>query len=291
MRQHGVISRVQLIAVGVSMSAIDRRVRSGRLVPVFRGVYAAGHAPLTALGYCMAAVLACGGGAVLSHRSAAFVWRIGPQPGFADVTVTGGRGRKIEGIVAHRAVMEDDEVTVEQNIPVTTPARTLIDQADVLTQRSLARQFDEAEHHRLDFRGLRVIHGRRGSGRLAAVMAAQDAGSTRTESWAEEALLALCDRGGLTQPACQPYVEGHRCDFAWLAERLVVETDGWAHHRTRGSFERDRLKDAELTEAGWRVVRITAKRLERDPEAVLRQLRVLLRPARLRAAPAGRRRP
>jgi very-short-patch-repair endonuclease len=160
-------------------------------------------------------------------------------------------------MIVHRSPLPDDEVTVREGIPVTTVVRTVADLADVLTRRALERTIDEAAYLRYDLDGLRPRRGRRGYGVLARVLDEHEPGSTRTRSPLEERMLALCRRSGLPAPEVNVIVEGHEVDFLWRDARLIVETDGWAAHGTRKAFERDRLRDAKLTAAGWRVVRVT----------------------------------
>jgi very-short-patch-repair endonuclease len=187
--------------------------------------------------------------------------------------------RKRRGIVVHRSSLAADEVTRQTHIPVTTPARTLVDLADVLPRRALERAIDQAEYLRLDLGGLVPRHGRPGSGVLCRVLADHRAGSTLTRSELEERFLTLHRAGELPRPVVNARVAGYEVDFLWQAERLIVETDGHAAHGTRAAFERDRLRDAELTALGYRVVRITYRRLVREPNAVREQLRRLLVPA------------
>jgi very-short-patch-repair endonuclease len=277
-RQHQVVTRTQLTALGLDDRAIRRRVRAGHLHRVHRGVYAVGHPRLTTYGRFLAAVVSCGDGAVLSHMSAAVLLGLLPERGpRIDVTVPtpGGRGRR-RLIVVHRSPLPAGEVMVRDDIPVTTPARTIVDLADVLTRRRLERAIDEAAYLRLDLEGLAPRSGRRGAGLLARVLAEHNAGSTWTRSELEERLLALCRRADLPQPEVNQMAEGHEADFLWRCARLIVETDGWDSHRTRGAFERDRKRDAEHTASGWRVVRLTKRRLAREPDAVAEQLRRLL---------------
>ena len=270
-RQHGVVTRAQLAALGAGRCAIERRVASGRLHRVHKGVYAVGHTALPRNGTLIAAVLACGEGALLSHRSAAELWRIGPRAAYIDVTVPGRR--RPPGIVVHECALRDGDRTALHGIPVTTPARTIIDLADVLTRRGLERRIDEAEYLRLDLTGLEPLPGRRGAGTLARLLAEHSAGSTRTRSDLEEIFLHLCETHHLTQPRTNERVGGHEVDFVWPGPRLIVEVDGAAAHRTRKGFEEDRARDAELTAAGYRVMRFTHRRLRREPEAVADQLR------------------
>ena len=180
----------------------------------------------------MAAVLACGPGAALSHRAAAALWCIRPssQP-VMDVTVpveAGAPGARASAFTAPASA--PDDVTVVDGIPVTTPARTLVDLADVLSRRGLERAFDEAEYLRLDCTGLRAIPGRPGFGRLLAVLAEHDAGSTRTRSDLEDLFLEVCASHGLPRPEVNTLLQGHEVDFLWREAGLVVELDGRAAH-------------------------------------------------------------
>jgi predicted transcriptional regulator of viral defense system len=278
-RQYGVVTRAQLHDVGLSRQAVDKRVRAGRLHRVHRGVYAVGHARLTKHARYLAAVLACGEGAVLSHASAAELWRLPcPPERSVHVTVPGRGGRAARnGIVVHRAALPEDEMTKVDGIPVTTPVRTVIDLADTSPRRTLERALDEAAYLRLDLSGLKPRPGRRGAGLLATVLAEHTAGTTRTRSELEELLLDLCHTHRLPRPEVNGHVLGYEIDFLWRPQRLVVETDSVAAHGTRAAFERDRVRDADLTAAGWRVVRITYRRLATSPDAVARLLRRLLR--------------
>jgi hypothetical protein len=288
-RQHGVISRAQLLSLGLGGSGVAHRVRAGRLHRIHRGVYAVGHARITASGLYLAAVLACGEGAVMSHRAAAALWCIRPSNSrVVDVTIPGRAGRaRRKGVRIHRARLRPDEVALVDGIPVTSPARTLVDFADVSSLRELERAFDEAEYLRLDCTGLEPIHGRRGYGRLQTVSARHEPGTTRTRSDLEDLFLALCERFGLPRPAVNSLLLGHEVDFLWRDARLVVEVDGGAAHGTRAAFEEDRRRDAELAVAGQTVVRFTEARLEQAPAAVAAQVGALLRRPEKRRAPAA----
>lgn len=279
-RQHGLITYAQLTGLGMSRSGIARRVERGALYRVHRGVYAVRHPELTRHGEWLAAVLALGPGAALSHASAGVLWRLSPARGpRIDVTVptSAGRARR-RTIVVHRLQLEPEEVVMREAIPVTTAARTLTDLADVLTERRLQRALDEAHFLGLDLTGLAPRPSRRGSGRLSRVLSAHEPGSTWTRSELEERMLALCRRAGLPAPTVNTKVEGREADFHWPPQRLVLETDGWQSHRTPTAFENDRKRDAQLVEAGWRVVRVTRRRLAGEPDAVGAQLKRLLNP-------------
>ncbi len=270
------VTRTQLLGLGLSDDAIAWRVRSGWLRRVHSGVFSVGRQPLTLQAHFLAAVVSYGSRAVLSHRSAAVLWGVLPSRGpRVDVTVqSGARGRG--AIVVHRQPLGKEEITVRHAIPVTTPTRTFLDLAAVVSDREFERAIDEAAYLRLDLSGLQPRPGRRGGARITRVLAEHQAGTTRTRSSMEEQMLALCRCHGLPAPRVNQVVEGHERDFVWPAQRLVVETDGWQAHGTRQAFEADRLRDAHLLAAGWRPVRLTWKRLNREPGAVAKQLRQML---------------
>jgi very-short-patch-repair endonuclease len=277
-RQHGVVTRRQLHALGLDDSAIRRRKDNARLHQLYRNVYAVGRTDLTLEGRFLSAVLAYGNRAALSHRSAAVLWRITPERGpRIDVSVPSGGSRPRRGpIVVHRSSLPESHTTVRERIPVTTPARTIADLADHATRRELERAIDEALYLGLDLSSLQPLPGRRGAGRLASVLSAHTPGTTRTRSDFEELLLALCADHDLPRPLVNQIVEGYEVDFSWPPARLVVEADSWSAHGRRSAFERDRLRDAELQAAGWRVIRITWWRLTSEPDVLVGQLGRLL---------------
>ena len=273
--QHGVVARRQLEALGLSASAVGRWAAEGRLHRIHRGVYAVGHPVLTVDGRRMAAVLAAGPGAVLSHASAAALWEIRPSAAARiDVSVRSAGGRaKRRGLRLHRApTLGDDEITEHRGIRVTTPARTLLDLAATLPRRALERALDEAEIRELyDLTALDAVvrehQGERGAGALADALE-QDGELTLTDSELEELMLALCDEHALQRPAPRKWVAGLQVDFLFAASRLVVEADSWSFHRTRRAFERDRERDAILARAGYRTLRFTQRQMTRDPADV-----------------------
>ena len=252
-----------------------------------QGIYVVGYQNLTRNGHFMAAVLACGDEAALSHFSAAVLWGMLSGDGKIHVTAPGHRVRR--GLVVHRAPLPAEEITKRAGIPVTKPARTLIDLADIAPRRTLERALDEAEFLRLDCTGLAPRHGRRGSGTLSSVLAVHAPGSTRTRSELEEMFLRVCDKHGLPRPEVNMHIEGYECDFVWPEQRLIVETDGAAAHAGERRRERDLERDAELVAAGWRVIRVTYERLAREPERVVEQIARALMPALPPPAPAARR--
>jgi predicted transcriptional regulator of viral defense system len=250
-RQFGVVARRQLVALGLSRSAIDRRVAAGRLHPLHRGVFALGHRAIERRSHWLAAVLACGPEAVLSHRTAAALWGIRDTARTTiDVTVS-KRGHSREGITLHRARLDESDRTTHDRIPTTSLPRTLLDLASSTPLDAVVRALEEAERQRLiDTRPIRDLVGRanghQGVGRLARALAAYDPQATRTRSDLERTFLALCKSRGLPRPTVNTLIEGYEVDAVWPEHNLIVELDGYAYHRTRAAFERDRRRDAAL---------------------------------------------
>lgn len=274
-RQHGVVSHEQLLALGLGRGAINARLAAGRLHPVFRGVYAVGRARLTGDGRWMAAVLACGKGAVLSHATAGARWGLlATTSDRTHVTVPGRGGRASrDRIVIHRPRLTPTagEVTTLEAIPVTTPARTLLDLAATSRTRILVRAVERAEELRLfDLRAVEVvleIHPtHRGTRRLRHAIADHEPVLTRSEL--ERRFLELCRSQGLPRPEVNSVIAGAEVDFLWRSAGLVVETDGFAHHRSRRAFESDRIRDARLARAGLRVLRFSYRQVVDDPLSV-----------------------
>jgi very-short-patch-repair endonuclease len=267
--QHGVVARRQLAALGLREAAIDRRIAAARLHLLHRGVYAVGHTVLTVEGRWMAAKLATGG--VLSHATAAWAWQLRPaSTGAINVTVGSAGRKRRSGIRVHRSrTLTPDDITTHRNIPITTPARTIIDLARTVTGRPLEQALDHAEHRRLlDFAEL---HRRPIPRSLQAVLSLYTAG-TPTRSELEERFLTLCHDHGIQRPEVNAQVEGYEVDFVWRTKRLIVEVDGYAYHRSPSQFELDRERDVELTSNGWNVLRFTWTQLTRRPAWVARAL-------------------
>jgi very-short-patch-repair endonuclease len=243
-------------------------------------VYGVGHLNRSRETVWMAAVLACGEAAVLSHRSAGAAWGICTSSGRPEVTVPRQR-RSRSGIELHRGRLRADETTVLDNLPVTTVLRTLLDLAATLSQRQLERAINEAEIKRLwDELSLHdLLHRyprRKGSRNLRAALSKHSEGATATKSDLEELFLAFADRAGLPRPETNVYVERIEVDCVWRAQRVIIEVDSWEIHRTRAAFERDREKSRILQAAGWRCVPITYLQLKHASGAVARDVRRLL---------------
>jgi hypothetical protein len=263
-RRYGVVSRDELRALGFDDATIARRVRSGRLHRLYRGVYAVGHTIVPWRGRYLASVLACGDGAVLSHRSAAALWGMRPSASArVDVTVSHTSGvRTTTAIVVHRSRRPVEAATVD-GIPVTTPGRTLADLATALPRRPLEKAAEMTEALRLN---VVVDPTHPGAKRLAELLDGHDL-TTTTRSGLEDEFLELCDRYGIPRPLVNHRVEGFEVDFCWPEDRLIVDTDGRGH-RTAAAFERDRARDALLTALGWRMMRFTKRQVRGDHAVV-----------------------
>jgi very-short-patch-repair endonuclease len=239
-----------------------------------------GHLTTQPFGGETAALLAVGPKAVLSHRSAAFVWGIAPaRPDDypVDVLVPARHVRRRLGIVAHRTTRLDrNEVRICRGLPVTSPARTLRDIAGTVTMRELERAVDEALVRRIvrlsQLRdAVAADKGRRGGPILTALLEHRG-NSTVTRSQAEERMLELVRAANFPPPETNVHVNGYEVDFLWRPQRLIVEIDGYAYHSSRSAFERDRAKDAALAAAGYLVIRITWLQMEREPYVVVARL-------------------
>lgn len=235
----------------------------------------------------MAAVLAAGPGAMLSHRPAGAHWGLCGSAG--GIAVTAARKQRPKpGIEFHRSSLPADETTVRDGIPVTTVPRTLFDLAALLDMRQLERALNEAEMlHLWDELSLHdLLHRyprRPGTPIVRAVLHARRDGPTITKSDLEVLFLTFADRFDLPQPETNVVIEGCEVDCVWRPQRLVIEVDGWKTHRTRAAFERDREKGRILQAAGWRYVAVTHRQMEDRAHEVARDVRVLLGVATLAA--------
>ncbi len=276
----------QLQLLGLSKSAVSRRARGGRLHRIHRGVYAVGRPTLTGRGHWMAAVLACGPKAVLSHRSAAGLWGLrSDNRRRSDISLPSPSARAKAAIEVHRSVtLAAEDMTTVNGIPCTSLARTLVDLGDVVDRRAVERAVEQAEVLRLfDLRAIqRAIDRagpRRGTGLLSSVLENLN-GPTLTESELEEAFLALCRRADLPTPEVNAWMtlpdgSAIKVDFLWRSERLAVGTDGHPFHRTRQSRERDTKRDQLLRLAGFEPVRFTGRQVALEKEWVTRTLLAL----------------
>ena len=277
-QQLGLVTRAQLLEAGLTGETIKARVRAQWLRRLHRGVYHVGPV-VVPRARALAAVLACGRNAVLSHLSAAALWGLVPDPGDSapiDITTTRDCGHR-PGIRAHRrAALRPDEIARAHSIPVTTPTRTLLDVASVLALRDFEQALARAERDELVRREglLSVLTRNRGRIGTPVLRAVLDGGGspTLTRSQAEERFLELVRRAQLPAPASNATIGNVEVDFHWRKERLVVEVDGYAFHASKRRFEGDRRRDAALLARGLRIMRVTWHQIVDEPEAVLVRL-------------------
>jgi len=271
--QHAVVSRDQLLEVGYTREAIDHRIRTGRLHPLHRGIYAVGRANVTDHGRWMAAVLACPG-SVISHASAAALWRMGSEKrGLVELSLPSLSRRCRPGLEIHqRPSLKERDVTREYGIPVTTPVQTLIDMSLRLDRAGVERMINEADKYN-------VVHppqlrevldqrpGELGVAKLRFILDRRTFRLTRDEL--ERRFLPLARRAGLSVPLTGQWVNEFEVDFYWPDLGLVVETDGLRYHRTPSEQARDRLRDQTHTAAGLTPLRFTHEQVRYEPEHVL----------------------
>jgi very-short-patch-repair endonuclease len=279
-RQEGMVAIWQLIPLGYTRQSVSRRVGWSEFVRVHTGVFFVGHGPITFRGHCMAAALACGADALVSHHAAAALWDLRPMPQ-AVIDVTAPTRRTHPGIRSHVSSVPAQQRTHIGAIPITTLERTCLDYAEQATPRQLVAALEAAERRQLlDLRRLhRVIDdsfGRRGLRPLRAALAEIDGDPGWTQSELEDRFRELLRATDLPRPRTNVIIEGELVDCAWPEHRLIVEIDSYRFHRTRRSFESDRERDAKLQKRGWRILRITDRRLLADPAGVIADIREML---------------
>ena len=277
-RQHGVVSRLQLRAACISANWIEERLDKGSLIRVYRGVYRVGHiAPSIEADY-MAAVLACGEGAVLSGRAAAVLLgliRALPAP---DPEVIARSERHVSGIVTHRERAGVSDRMIWKGISVTTPARTLVALAAVVSSGELARAVHEAGiRHDTTPEEVDAVLARRPNSRGAATLRAILHGDQgKTLSQLERAFLKLLRGAGLPLPVTNRRAGGHLVDCRWPQHKLTVELDGYRYHRSRHAWERDRAREREAYARGDHFRRFTWCDVVDHPRPTVRELRAIL---------------
>jgi hypothetical protein len=282
--QHGVVALCQLHVAGLRIGAVNARVRKGRLHRLHRGVFAVGHTCVSREGRWLAAVLALGDGAVLSHVNAAALWGLRPSSSaMIHVTVPSSAGRQRRaGIVVHRSrTLRAQDIAERHAIAVTSPARTLLDLAGVIARGPLERAVERSLLLRLfDLNATWAVIDanprRRGTATLTSVIEIMSAEPVLTRSELEVRMLDVCDAHNIVRPAVNVLVEGYEVDFLWRDQRLIVETDGHEHHGTRAAFERDRARDARLTMLGYRVVRFTYRQVVDEADSLAATLIAIL---------------
>lgn len=284
-RQHGVVARWQLLKLGLSRRAISGRRQRGVLSEVFLGVYVFGARRITEKGRWMAALLAAGEGATLSHRSAARLWRLLPaRAGGIEITCSAGRIVRRNGIASHQLAVRDDERLEHDGIPVTSPCRTIFDLAAIAATAELERAFHEAEVRQLADRvSLPVLldryPGRRGSRKVRALLdARKPIGITRNDF--EQAFLVLVENNGLPRPRMNAALalrgRFFEVDALWEDRCFAVELDSRSIHGTRKRFESDRLRDRILTAEHWRTMRVTWRQLQEEPDEIVADMKATL---------------
>jgi very-short-patch-repair endonuclease len=275
-RQCGVILREQLLGAGIGRGAIEKRLAKGSLAVMHRGVYAVGHDALAPHAHEMAALLRYRGHAVLSHRTAGAVWRLLPQPyRHVDLTVVGIDARSSANLsIRQTRVLHRRDFRWRQGLPVTAPARTMIDLAgclddDLEVERALAELRVRGLARDAEIRAaMERTRTRSGVARLRALMASEY-GPALTRSEAEKLMRRSCDQAGLPRPSVNARVCGFEVDFLWPVAKLIVEVDGGRFHRHPMAFERDRRRDQVLVAAGYRVIRVTWRQLTEEAMAVM----------------------
>jgi very-short-patch-repair endonuclease len=279
--QRGFVSRDQLLQAGLTYAVIRRLVARYFLIPDHPGVFAVGHVPVDVpLARETAALLAVRSPGWLSHQSAAAVWGLTCMDDYAGpvhVTVTGGSAPRRRGVRVHRtASLDPSDRRIHNDLPVTSPARMLLDVAADFTDRELERAYDQVLVKRLTResdvrRVLAAANGHRGRKRLQSVVDTHDE-TTLTRSEAEERMLMLIRGSGLPQPAVNHRVHGFEVDFYWPRERLVLEVDGFRYHSTPKAFQRDRERDTILRMHAISSMRVTWHQLDERPFEVIARL-------------------
>jgi len=282
--QHGVVATRQLRDLDIGEATIARATERGVLLRLHQGVYAVAHTALRPEAHRLAAVLACGPGAVLSHASAAAAWGLVADHGARfEITTPAAGGRGRGRLKVYRRVLHEADRTVLDAIPITTVARALLDLAATRPPRVLDRAMERAEELRLfDLAEigacLRRNPGQRGAERLRAATAdLRPADPRKTRSELERGVLRLIDQHDLPRPAVNLNLHGFEVDLHWPHHRVAVELDAWGTHGTRAAFERDHARDLHLQRHGWRVVRISWRQWRHEPDTVAAALQAVLR--------------
>jgi predicted transcriptional regulator of viral defense system len=282
------ITLSQLEAVGVTVQATHERLVAGRLFRIHRTVYSLAPEVMTERGRFMAAVLACGPDAVLSHRSAAYLWGlVDSWQAPIDVTAPNRRGRSPEGVAAHRdGSLQPIDKTTLHGIPCASVARTLLDFAGVAPEWEVRKAVAQAEVLRLlDLGKLRALlkrsRRRRGVARLRLILDTIHPQTGRTRSELERRFLAICARQSVPEPEVNVWLSApdgrrYQADFLWRAEKRILEADSRRFHDTDSSFVADRKRQQQLELAGWGVSRCTWEEVEREPRRLALTVRGLL---------------
>jgi hypothetical protein len=277
-RQWGYVTRKQLLAIGLTTEAIRHAILTGWLIRVHAGVYAVGSVNRTPVARAMAAVLACGEHALLSHGSAASLWGFNKHwDAPFEVTVRAKRARP--GIRVHRSTaLTRRDIDRQLGVPVTSPARTALDIAPGLTDKRLIRVVNDGRHARsLNLDDLADVVARNprhpGAKRLRPFV---ETPARPSRSELEDDFVEFAKRYGLPVPVTNTYVLGHEVDVLFPVERVIVEVDSWEFHRFRSNFEDDRDRDADFLAGGYVTIRVTDERMKQKPEGEARRLHKIL---------------
>jgi very-short-patch-repair endonuclease len=281
------VARRQLLGLGMTDEMVKARLSRGGLHRFHRGVFACGHRSITVESRWMAAVLAFGPDAVLSHRSAGQLWRLVPRSRIAPEVTRPGRAGRRPLLVVHQAALPDDEVVRVRGIPVTSVPRTMFDLAGMLEEREVERAWNEMEVRGFTDRLsvpdlLRRYPGHRGSVALTRLANRRTLPVGIARSELEERFLALIDRHGLPRPRLNVHlaIRGrfYEIDCLWEERRVAIELDGGGGHRTARAFHKDRERDRIILAEGYRTARITWDHLTLTPAQVADDLRRILTP-------------
>jgi very-short-patch-repair endonuclease len=280
--QKGVVSRGQLLSAAIPRGVVTRLIRASFLHPLHRRVYAVGHTALPTFGQEQAALLACGEGAVLSGRSALYLWGLlGTAPPEVEVTVPGHHCRKRRGIRLHLVdALPSKDVRTRHGLRVTFPARALIEYAAEASPDDLGDVVNDARWGELVREGeleaaLERAGRRRGAPQMRAFLH-DEGGPAITRSRAERRFRKLLQDAQLPQPKVNARVAGLTPDFLWEAERVVLEVDGYRFHGHRRAFENDRKRDRILSDAGYHVIRVTWRHFTKEALALIAHIARML---------------
>ena len=276
------MTRQQLLDLDIPSATIAHWVTNARLIRVHTGVYAVGHQEQTPIALAMAAVLACGDQAVLSHDSAAALWGVRTWPSLPEVTAPHDRRRT--GIHTHRTqTLTRQDIRRQRNIRVTSPSRTILDIHLRLTDRQLTRAVNQL---RLNDH-LKATELGRLLARSTRIQELIDPRQRPTRSGKEDDFVAFCQRYGLPTPTINTTLFGHEVDALFEAEKVIVEIDHWDTHKSYASFESDRERDATAAEHGYLTIRVTTDRLAADPTREAARLHRILESRRAQHRGAG----
>jgi very-short-patch-repair endonuclease len=274
-RQLGLITAAQLHRAGVGRGSIDWRLAHGLLHRVFRGVYLVGHSVPVAGALEFAGILAVGDGSLVSHRSAAALFGLARRPLVeVEITVVERDCRSRDGLRVHQVrQLSAKDRDRKAGIPVTSPARTIVDYAATANAAELEYAIAEAFAHTLTderqiFAAIERVPSHAGVSSLRAILT-QPGGASRTRSGGERAMLKLIRAAGLPAPRTDVMIAGFTADFCWPDQRLIVEVDGYDFRAHRAAFERDHRRDIVHKNAGYEVLRFTGRQLEEEPYLVV----------------------